>query len=358
MGSTSSRRQSRLQQVAEKLVWRKSRTSQELSISPDMLEHLQRLMPGGSESDAELSAGEDSDPANQTIPSSDRPPSSLPGLRYPSRPSSRQGISQLPTIPHSPSPNFRNTASSSGGYAEFGPSVEGQESVDGVAPDGSNTDLASSSSEKEDEEDCTEEPSASCLSVSGAVLPVRQLPDYHSRDWDGSFLPPSPEMIRRPNPVSLDSMNMSARSSVCSTLDQRLSTESTPQRGPDSSRRRASITEGLSAEVTPERARHERKYSLDYSALPSMQGHSDNKKHRQLSSSILGPLIRTLDLSSNCLESVDGLCDARVYRRLNALKDLDLKHNKLDCLNGDLFKVGWGSGWLLVGGRVGEGVGG
>lgn len=343
--SASSHHPSRLQLVTEKLVRRKSRSSMEVTLSPDELEHLQHLAHGGSESDAE-----DSDSAVQTSSPLDLRSSSPPALKLPPRPSSRQGFSLLPTIPHSPGPSLGLTGSSSGGYAEFGPSVE--ETDNGPADNGS-SDIASSSGEEEDDEVWTEEPTATSLSVSGAILPVKPLPSYQYRDcWDGSFLPPGPGVMGRPNRTSLGSdtsVNISVASSqsCASMLNRRLSTDSTPQRRLSTPHMRpASASEVVPIEDT-DLGGHEGGSSVDSPAL-----HSAPQYHRErlLSCSALGPLIRTLDLSSNCLASVDGLCDARVFRRLNALKDLDLKHNKLDCLNEDLFKVrclwaGTAAGW-------------
>ena len=360
--STSSHYPSRLQLVTEKLVRRKSRSSQEVNLSQDVLEHLRLLVPaGGSESDADISAGEDSDSANHTS-LLDLLPSSPVALKLPPRPSSRQGFNQLPRIPQSPGPSLGAGGSSSGDYAKFGPSVE---ETDGIPAYNRSPDTPSSSSEEEEEEeeedDWTEESTAGqCLSVSGAILPIKMLPS-HPRDWDGSFLPPSPDMMRQPNRDSPDS-DLSAKSTSLASSrssvfmpNQRLSTDSTPQRRLSTPHvRRASMNEVLSAEDTPEQAKRRRSNSVDFTALHSAPLYP---RDCRLSCSALAPLIRTLDLSSNCLESVDGLCDARVFRRLNALKDLDLKHNKLDSLNEDLFKVATGQGWLLVG-HVGEAVGG
>lgn len=344
--STSSHHPSRLQLVTEKLVRRKSRSSQEVNLSQDLLEHLRQLVPRGSESDADVSAGEDSDSANQASSLLDHRPSSPVALKLPPRPSSRQGFNQLPTIPHSPGPSLGTRGSNSGGYAEFGPSVE---ETDGAPAYDRRPDTPSSCSEEEEEEeeDWTKEPTATSLSVSGAILPVK-MPSCHPRDWDGSFLPPSPEMMRWPNRILLDSDLSANSTSLASSRssvfmpNQQLSMGSTPQRRLSTPHvRRASVNEVLSAEDSPEQAKHKRSSSVDFTALCSAPLYP---RDRRLSCSTLGPLIRTLDLSSNCLESVDGLCDARVFRRLNALKDLDLKHNKLDSLSEDLFKVATGQG--------------
>ena len=366
--SASSHHPSPLQLVTEKLVRRKSRSSQDftrlsqdvtrlsqdVNLTLDELEYLRQLAPRWSESDAEMSAGEESDSANHNGFLQDLQSGSLVTLKPAPRPTSRQG--QLPTIPHSPGPSSGLNGSSPSDYALNGPSVE---ETDGVAADNGSPDIALSSSEADDDEVWAEEQNANCQSMSGAVLPAKPLPSCHYRDWDGSFLPPSPEMTRRPNRISLGSdvspSNMSRASSRSSLfVNQRLGVDSTTPRRPSTSQgRRASTSEAMSAEDTPQPARHERGSSVDSSSSPPSA--SLYPRDRKLSCSALGPLIRSLDLSSNCLGSVDGLCDSRVFRRLNALKDLDLKHNKLDCLNEDLFKVPKGAGLAAWGwGRVGK----
>ena len=343
--SASSHHPSPLQLVTEKLVRRKSRSSQDgtrlsqdFTLTLDELEYLRQLAPRWSESDAEMSAGEESDSANHSSFLQDLQSGSLVASKPPPRPTSRQG--QLPTIPHSPGPSTSLNGSCPSDYALNGPSVE---ETDGVAVDNGSPDIALSSSEADDDEVWAEEQNATCQSLSGAVLPAKPLPLCHYRDWDGSFLPPSPDMTRRPNRISLGSnlspTSMSRASSRSSLfMNQRLSMDSTtPRRLSTSQGRRASTSEAVPAEDTPQPERHERGSSVDSSSSPPSA--SLYPRDRKLSCSALGPLIRSLDLSSNCLGSVDGLCDSRVLRRLNALKDLDLKHNTLDCLNEDLFKV-------------------
>ena len=169
----------------------------------------------------------------------------------------------------------------------------------------------SSSIEDEVEEEVFEEiTSQHNASVSGAILPdISDIKSSFTKYEDKAFLPVSPELIRRsvsqnkadhPNQESLDG-NVSEYDGELSFLPSEGSTPSSR-----SSSRRTSCD-------TVEMSRYQHLLSL---------------------------VIQRLDLSSNTLQSVDGLCNPSVLKRLRGLKSLSLNHNHLDNLSVTLFKVG------------------